>query len=445
MSDSEAESVSAEHEGPIVEVVYPLGEETEVPNTLASLFKTVITEGTSDTKPPRLAKVTVHYVGTLLNGEKFDSSRDRDEPFVFTIGQGQVIKGWDKGVATMNKGEKAILRCLPDYAYGANGSPPKIPGNSTLTFEVELLDWTKCEDISENRDMSIIKDTKQEGSGGDQPDYESCATIDVTATEWVADGTQESGKAGAEYFNKKGWQVVVGVDDLPCGLTQALKKMKRGERAVVVVKARVIDEEKKAISDKRIGSSELEELIPSGKPLRYEITLSEFSSVHTWNFKGMDKVIEGRKRKDDGNAFFAAANWTKAEAKYMKALEFVSNDYDLKSDDQKAEAKKLKVILLGNLAQVQLNTGRFSEALEQCNKALAEDGTNAKNLFRRAKALGALDEWEDGIKDLNQILELDPQNAPARAELVHIRGKQAAYEKKMKARYAGMFSKISDE
>ena len=59
----------------------------------------------------------------------------------FTLGQGQVIKGWDRGVATMRKGEKAMLTCRADYAYGDAGSPPKIPGGATLCFEVELLSW----------------------------------------------------------------------------------------------------------------------------------------------------------------------------------------------------------------------------------------------------------------------------------------------------------------
>ena len=84
-------------------------------------------------------KVSVHYVGTLLDGSKFDSSRDRGTPFVFTLGKGQVIRGWDEGVAQMTVGEKSILTCSPDYAYGANGYPPVIPRNATLNFEVEFL------------------------------------------------------------------------------------------------------------------------------------------------------------------------------------------------------------------------------------------------------------------------------------------------------------------
>jgi FKBP-type peptidyl-prolyl cis-trans isomerase len=74
----------------------------------------------------------VHYTGTLLDGTKFDSSVDRDEPFSFSLGHGSVIKGWDIGVATMKKGEKALFTLRHDYAYGEKGSPPTIPPSATL-------------------------------------------------------------------------------------------------------------------------------------------------------------------------------------------------------------------------------------------------------------------------------------------------------------------------
>ena len=127
------------------------------------LKKHIIREGTGE-QAKTGDKCSVHYVGTLeSDGSKFDSSRDRNEPFEFTIGQG-VIQGWSLGVATMKVGELSKFIIHSDLGYGASGSPPKIPGGATLVFEIELLEIvhekTNEEAIAEANKLSDEAGTK---------------------------------------------------------------------------------------------------------------------------------------------------------------------------------------------------------------------------------------------------------------------------------------------
>jgi peptidylprolyl isomerase len=123
---------------------------------LLALAATVVQAGQSITTPSGLKvevikegtgpqaqsgqTVVVHYTGTLLDGTKFDSSRDRGQPFKFRLGAGQVIKGWDEGVSMLKVGSQAKLTIPSDLAYGSRGAGGVIPPNAPLIFDVELLE-----------------------------------------------------------------------------------------------------------------------------------------------------------------------------------------------------------------------------------------------------------------------------------------------------------------
>jgi len=195
-------------------------------NTLPDgVKKEIITKAPDDCwkNPKKGDEVTVHYVGTLeSDGSEFDSSRSRDKPFNFTLGKGQVIQGWDLGVATMKKGELAKFTLSPEYAYGDAGSPPKIPEKATLVFEVELIGWTSKDDLFS--DDGVIKTLEKEGSGWKtpKPGDEVLITMKIEG----ADGSLITEKSNVEY--------VLGSGTLGCvgqACDKALAGMKRGEES----------------------------------------------------------------------------------------------------------------------------------------------------------------------------------------------------------------------
>jgi FKBP-type peptidyl-prolyl cis-trans isomerase len=150
-SCTEPKEQTAEKASNVIEevITMPAPTQAEIRTTKSGLQYIVLKTADASAKKPTLgAPVTVHYTGWLYDsnaatndfkGKKFDSSRDRNEPFKFPIGAGRVIKGWDEGVVDMKVGEIRRLIIPAELGYGARGAGPSIPGGATLIFDVELL------------------------------------------------------------------------------------------------------------------------------------------------------------------------------------------------------------------------------------------------------------------------------------------------------------------
>ncbi|XP_032720207.1 peptidyl-prolyl cis-trans isomerase FKBP5 isoform X2 [Lontra canadensis] len=359
------------------------------------VLKIVKRVGNSEETPMIGDKVYVHYKGKLSNGKKFDSSHDRNEPFVFSLGKGQVIKAWDIGVATMKKGEICHLLCKPEYAYGSAGSLPKIPSNATLFFEIELLDF-KGEDLFE--DGGIIRRIKRKGEGYSNPN--EGATVEIHL----------EGRYDGRTFDCRDVVFIVGEGedhDIPIGIDKALEKMQREEQCILYL-------------GPRYGFGE------AGKPkfgiepnaeLMYEVTLKSFEK----GGKYMQAVIQ-----------------------YGKIVSWLEMEYGLSEKESKASESFLLAAFL-NLAMCYLKLREYTKAVECCDKALGLDSANEKGLYRRGEAQLLMNEFESAKGDFEKVLEVNPQNKAARLQISMCQKKAKEHNERDRRIYANMFKKFAEQ
>jgi FK506-binding protein 4/5 len=256
------------------------------PNKDGGVLKRISQEGQGDT-PMAGDKVYVHYVGTLLDGTQFDSSRDRNEQFTFDVAKGSVIKGWDLGIPTMKRGEVATFTIRSDYGYGERGSPPTIPPKATLVFEIELFDF-HGEDLSESKDKSLVRRVLKSGLGYTSPNDGARVVINLK-------GTDANGRVFDERQNVEFEMGEANELNICPGVEKALLKFKKDELSRLYLKSQVA-----------WGAAGCPHFnIEPNTDVVYEVELTSFEKCkESWQLNGGEKLEQAELFKNKGTDHF---------------------------------------------------------------------------------------------------------------------------------------------
>jgi FK506-binding protein 4/5 len=219
------------------------------------------------------------------------------------------------------------------------------------------------------------------------------------------------------------------------GLDRGVMKMKKGEVALLTI-----------APEYAFGSSESQQelaVIPANSTVFYEIELVSFEKdKESWDMNTQEKIEAAGRKKDEGNFLFKAGKYTRASKRYEKAVKFIEYDTNF-TDEEKSQAKALKVACNLNDAACKLKLKEYNEAQKLCTKVLELDSRNVKALYRRAQAYINLVDFDLAEFDIKKALEVDPDNRDVKLEYKKLKEKMKEYNKKDAKFYSNIFSKMN--
>ncbi|XP_057701845.1 peptidyl-prolyl cis-trans isomerase FKBP5 [Corythoichthys intestinalis] len=386
------------------------------------IIKVVKRQGIDGELPMIGDRVTIHYTGKFLNGKKFDCSRERKESFSFNVGKGQVLKAWDIGVLSMRRGEVCTLLCKPEYAYGSAGNPSKIPPNSSVLFEIELLKF-KGETLTD--DGGIIRRIKVKGDGYLNPNDGTVVDVHL------------EGSCDGRLFDIRDISFVVSESEdkgVPLGVDRAMDKMQKGERCMLYLT------HKYGFGSK--GNQEFK--IGPNKDIVYEVTLKDFKRAKdSWEMDLHEKLTRALEIKLKGNQYYKSGHHDYAVIQYQRIVCWL----EMECGNDLEQQKQINDFLLSahlNLALCFLRIQDFSLVVENCNKVIDIDSCNEKALYRRGEARLLRNEFNLALADFKSVLQVNPSNQAARSQILNCQSKMKEYHELDKRTYAHMFQKLAE-
>ncbi|XP_061641740.1 peptidyl-prolyl cis-trans isomerase FKBP5 [Phyllopteryx taeniolatus] len=387
------------------------------------ITKVVKRQGHDGERPMIGDRVTIHYTGRLLTGKKFDCSRDRKESFSFNVGKGQVLKAWDIGVLSMQRGEVCMLLCKPEYAYGSAGNPDKIPPNSSVHFEIELL---KFEGEKLTDDGGIIRRIKVKGDGYLNPNDGAVVEVHL------------EGSCDGRLFDVRDVSFVVSESEdegVPLGVDRAMDKMQKGECCILHL-TKMYGFGSKGKPEFTIGPD---------KDIVYEVTLKDFKKAkEPWEMDLLEKLSLALEVKHKGNQYYKAGHYYHAVIQHQRIISWL----EMECGNGLEQQKQINDFLLAahlNLALCFLRIQDYSLVVENCNKVIELDASNEKALYRRGEARLLRNEFSLALVDFQHVRQVNPANRAAKRQIVNCQKKMKEYHELDKRTYANMFQKLAEQ